>query len=172
MYMFDPSTFGTPLTLLQIPASAIKDVQNKLDMEAVLVARYTQDCKALPDLQITVAASDYALAKESFVDVGYICRKCHMVYPSKDACVNHQQTMCYQGKAQDESIRLKLEQTQYMCSVCQESMSTLGEYKAHCGLETHKTRVAMHNAANISQQFAEEEEEEEGEESAESNKSE
>ena len=167
--MYDPTTFGTPLTLLQIPASAIQEVQNKLDMEDVLVSKYTQDCKTLSDLKSMVAASDYALAKETSVDVGYICRKCHMVYPGKDACVNHQQTMCYQGKKQDDSIRLKLEQTQYMCSLCQESVSTLAEYKLHCSQETHKTRVAMHNAANISRQFAKDEEEED---SADSNKSE
>ena len=165
MFMYDPTTFGTPLTLLQIPPSAIAEVQNKLDMEDVLVCKYTQDCKTLSDLKSMVAASDYALAKDTAVDVGYICRKCHMVYPGRDACLNHQQTMCYQGKKQDDSIRLKLEQTQYQCSVCQDSVSTLAEYKMHCSFETHKTRVAMHNAANISSQFA-------NDDSADSNKSE
>ena len=167
MFTYDPTTFGTPLTLLQIPQTAIKEVQDKLDMEDVLVCTYTQDCKTMSDLKSMVAASDYALAREASVDVGFTCRKCHMVYPGKDACVNHQQTMCYQGKKQDNSIRLKLEQTQFMCSVCQESLSTLTEYKLHCSQETHKTRVAMHNAANISSQFGNT-----SEDSADSNKSE
>ncbi len=149
MFMYDPTTFGTPLTLLQIPPSAINDVQNKLDMEDVLVTRYTQDCKTVDDLKEVVAASDFSLVGESYLDVGYICRKCHMVYPSQDACVNHQTSMCYQGKKSQATMRLKLEQTQYQCTLCREAVNTLGEFKDHCELETHRTQVALRNASNI-----------------------
>ena len=141
MFMYDPATFGTPLTLLQIPQRAIQSVQSKLQDEGCVITRYTQDCKSLADLKSMVSARDYETVSEAMVDVGYICRKCQMVYPGKDACVNHQQVTCYQSKnlPQDKTI-IKLEQIQYECTSCAVKVSTLHEYQAHCDTEAHKSK--------------------------------
>ena len=147
MFMYDPTTFGTPLTLLQIPPQAIADVQSKLSDPSATIAHYTQDCHALSDLKHMVGHTDITVARESTVDVGFICKKCHMVYPGRDACVSHQQTLCYQSKALDVSKTiLKLEQIQYKCGACKEKLSTLAEYKVHCNNETHRTTAAKYLA--------------------------
>lgn len=145
--MYDPSTFGTPLTLLQIPAQAIADVQSKLSEPNATIAHYTQDCQALSDLKHLVSSTDVAVAREATVDVGYICKKCHMVYPGRDACLAHQQQLCYQGKVLDPSKSiLKLEQIQYKCGACKDKFSTLAEYKNHCALEPHRATASKYLA--------------------------
>ena len=141
MFMYDPATFGTPLTLLQIPPQAIQSVQAELQNEGCVITRYTQDCRNLDDLKTMVSAWDYDSAAEAMVDVGFICRKCQMVYPGKDACVNHQRVTCYQNKnlPQDKTI-IKLEQIQYECKACSVKYSTLHEYQLHCNLDPHKSK--------------------------------
>lgn len=144
MFMYDPSMFGTPLTLLQIPQQAIEEVQNKCQKDDIMLAHYTQDCKTFADLKTLVSATSYVCARQAMVDVGYICKKCHMVYPGRDACVSHQVSMCYQGKTPAELTKtiLKLEQIQFQCSACREKFSAVQEYQVHCRTESHKQKAA------------------------------
>ncbi|XP_064640113.1 zinc finger homeobox protein 4-like isoform X2 [Lineus longissimus] len=143
VFSYDPTTFGTPLTLLQIPQEAIRAVTAKLNDPNCTVASYTQDCKTLNDLKSMVSAANLALVTETNVDVGFICKKCHMVYPAKDACLNHQRMMCFAGKStNDQKQVLKLEQAQYHCGLCNDGFSILQEYKQHCDTDGHKTKMA------------------------------
>ncbi|KAK6185517.1 hypothetical protein SNE40_007732 [Patella caerulea] len=146
MMAYDPLAFGTPLTLLQIPQQAIKQVGEKLSDPKSTRAQYTQDCKQLTELKTMVGSTDFRLITESLVDVGYICKKCQMVYPAKDACVNHQQSLCFAGGKVPENVQpmLKLEQIQYECKPCAEKVSSLYEMKVHCQLDTHKLKVAKY----------------------------
>ncbi|KAH3774395.1 hypothetical protein DPMN_175777 [Dreissena polymorpha] len=143
---FDPMTYGTPLPLLQIPAQAIKDVSSKLSEPMAKIGQYTQDCKSISSLRSMVSGVDYSLAQEATVDVGYICKKCHMVYPAKDACIAHQRLMCFPGGKIPEgvNITLKLEQIQYECKLCSEKVSMVQEFKSHCDTEGHKTKLAVY----------------------------
>ncbi len=145
--MYDPMTFGTPLTLLQIPQQAIQMVQKQVDIRDCSLTHYTQDCKDTADLQATVSARDFDLYRETYLDVGYICKKCHMVYPGRDACIGHQQTMCYQGdkgRMEKERTILKLEQKQFECVACKTRCSTVQECKEHCEDASHKQQVTGH----------------------------
>lgn len=149
--MYDPSTFGAPLSLLQIPEQAIGDVHGKLQEEGCVRARYTQDSKMISDLKSMVRASDYGYAREAMVDVGYICRKCQMVYPGKEACTTHQQLACYQGKTPTEARSiLKLEQIQYDCTACQIKFSTLEEFRVHYDMVMHKQKTERDRAPHKS----------------------
>lgn len=141
---YDPMSFGTPLPLLQIPPQAIKDVSLKLAEPKANVAQYTQDCKSIASLKSIVNNVDYLCVRESTVDVGYICKKCQMVYPGKEACVAHQRTACFpEGKIPDNiSPMLKLEQIQYECKLCSDKSSTIQEYKMHCQSDRHKAKTA------------------------------
>ncbi|CAG2208256.1 ATBF1 [Mytilus edulis] len=141
---FDPMSFGTPLPLLQIPPQAIKDVSVKLSEPKASVAQYTQDCKSISSLKSLVNNVDYLCVRESTVDVGYICKKCQMVYPGKEACLGHQRTMCFAGGKIPDNISpvLKLEQIQYECKLCSDKSSTVQEYKSHCQSEGHKAKTA------------------------------
>jgi len=143
---YDPMTYGTPLPLLQIPQQAIKDVSSKLMEPKATIGQYTQDCKSISSLKSLVSNVDYNLAREATVDVGYICKKCQMVYPAKDACISHQRLMCFPGgKIPDGvNITLKLEQIQYECKLCAEKVSTVQEFKSHCETEAHKTKLAVY----------------------------
>ena len=142
MFAYDPTIFGTPLTLLQIPQEAITKVQAKLGDSHSTLAQYTQDCRSLDHLKEVLSAEDVACVQKSSVDVGFICKKCHMVYPGRDACVSHQQTLCYnQVKTnKDSKSILKLEQVQFDCSVCHDKCSTVQEFKVHCNLDRHKLK--------------------------------
>ena len=143
MYMYDPTIFGTPLALLQIPPEAIKIVQGKVQDQCTTVTSYTQDCKSLNDLKEAISEQDFKVLRGARLDVGYICKKCSMVYPGKEACQGHQQTVCFQGKnpCDVKGAILKLEQMQYECCACKEKCSTQREYKNHCSSDGHKQRV-------------------------------
>ncbi|XP_060587285.1 zinc finger homeobox protein 4-like isoform X2 [Ruditapes philippinarum] len=143
---YDPMTYGTPLPLLQIPQQAIKDVSSKLMDPKATIGQYTQDCKSISSLKSLVSGSDYNCVREATVDVGYICKKCQMVYPAKEACVAHQRLMCFPGGKIPESVNitLKLEQIQYECKLCSDKMSTVQEFKSHCDSESHKTKLAVY----------------------------
>ena len=143
MMAYDPLSFGTPLPLLQIPQQAIKLVSDKLEDPRSSLAQYTQDCKSISDLKQLVSSTDYSCAHETMVDVGYICKKCQIVYPAKEACVNHQRMVCFPGGKVPDSIKamLKLEQVQYGCRACSDKFSTLYEFKIHCQMESHKVKV-------------------------------
>jgi AT-binding transcription factor 1 len=139
-------TYGTPLPLLQIPQQAIKDVSSKLMDPKATIGQYTQDCKSISSLRSLVTSSDYNCAREATVDVGYICKKCQMVYPAKEACVSHQRMVCFPGGKLPEgvNITLKLEQIQYECKLCAEKVSTVQEFKTHCDTDKHKMKLAVY----------------------------
>ncbi|XP_053401802.1 zinc finger homeobox protein 4-like isoform X2 [Mercenaria mercenaria] len=143
---YDPMTYGTPLPLLQIPQQAIKDVSSKLMDPKATIGQYTQDCKSISSLKALVNNADYNCVREATVDVGYICKKCQMVYPAREACVAHQRLMCFPGGKIPEgvNIALKLEQIQYECKLCSEKVSTVQEFKTHCEVESHKTKMAVY----------------------------
>ena len=144
MMMYDPTTFGTPLPMLQIPPPAIQSIQAKLQSAGCIITRYTQDCKVLADLQPAVPAPDFAVMRESMVDVGFICRKCQMVFPGKEACMGHQQMFCYQGKnVHEQKAIIKLDQIQYECSVCRLKMATLAEVTTHIQGEAHRQNMSL-----------------------------
>ena len=138
---YDPLSFGTPLPLLQIPAQAIKAVTEKVQDASCTLAHYTQDCKSLADLKGLVSSLDLACLADSPVDVGYICKKCQMVYPVRDACLTHQRMACYTGGGHGGKTMLKLEQLQYECRVCVDKFSTLAEVRAHCQQDSHRAKV-------------------------------
>lgn len=139
-------TYGTPLPLLQIPQQAIKDVSSKLMDPKATIGQYTQDCKSISSLRSLVSNVDYNCVREATVDVGYICKKCQMVYPAKEACIAHQRLMCFPGGKIPDGVNivLKLEQIQYECKHCSEKVSTVQEFKTHCEMESHKNKLAVY----------------------------
>lgn len=143
---YDPVTFGTPLSLLQIPEQARRHVSAKLIEPSSSVAQYTQDCKTLADLKSALSENDFKCAQESTVDVGYICKKCHIVYPGKDGCDNHQHLICFPAGKVSDGIKpiLKLEQLQYECLACQDKFSTSQEFILHCNQDVHKSKALRH----------------------------
>lgn len=152
MLGYDPMTYGTPLPLLQIPQQAIRDVSSKLMEPKATIGQYTQDCKSIGSLRSLVSNIDYNCAREATVDVGYICKKCQMVYPVKDACMSHQRIICFPGGKIHDAINviLKLEQIQYECKLCLDKFSTVSEFKSHCGTEGHKIKVAKYQQQKAS----------------------
>lgn len=130
--------------MLQIPAQAIKSVTERVQDSACTLAHYTQDCKSLGEVRAAVGSLDAACLAESPVDVGYVCKKCQMVYPVRDACLTHQRMACYAGAGGGGGggrTMLKLEQLQYECRVCADKFCTLAEVKVHCQQESHRSRV-------------------------------
>ena len=143
MFMYDPSTFGTPLTLLQIPSEAIANVQAKVQDPTCTLTQYCQDNKSVSALKARLSPEDAAHLTEARVDVGFICKKCHMVYPGEEGCMNHQQQLCYQGEKNlaDMKTMVKLEQVQYHCSACNSSHNTAKEFEAHIATDSHRKKV-------------------------------
>ena len=150
--MLDPANFGTPLTLLQIPSRSIQRIQEKLTDADCAMTYYTQDCRHFSDLRKAVGAEDWTVARRSTVDVGYICRRCHIVYPGRTACAGHQDAQCYRDGGAPTNAIVKLEQLQYECAACRVKASTVSEYKTHCTGETHRKAAAawvrVHSAAS------------------------
>lgn len=143
MFLYDPINFGTPLNMLQIPHTCIKKIQDKLQDKDCTVTHYAQDCHSFADLRRCVAPEDWLMARRSTVDVGYICKKCHIVYPGRAACTAHQQMSCFSGTPRPDGAILKLEQLQYECSACLIRCSTVSEFKTHCSQDPHRRNLAV-----------------------------
>jgi len=143
MFMYDPSTFGTPLTLLQIPTEAIAAVQAKVQDSQCTLTSYCQDNGSLSSVRSRLSPANAAQLTKTSVDVGFICKKCHMVYPGKEGCLNHQQQLCYQGEKHlaEKKTMVKLEQVQYHCSACNSSHNTAKEFEKHVATDGHKKKV-------------------------------
>ena len=142
MFMLDPANFGTPLSLLQIPSRSIQRIQEKLTDPDCTMTHYSQDCRHFSDIRKTVGADDWTVARRATVDVGYICRRCHIVYPGRTACAGHQDAQCYRDGGASNSSIVKLEQMQYECAACRVKASTIAEYKTHCTGDSHRKAAA------------------------------
>lgn len=144
MFMYDASSFCTPLSMLQIPKSAISTITSQVQEGGVSVTHYTQDSSSLSDLLQCLSESDAKVLRQTALDVGYICCKCHMVFPAQDACLTHQQMVCYQDKTPAElhKCAVKLEQRQYECTACACVASTSDEYKRHCEQDGHRAKLS------------------------------
>lgn len=152
---YDPMTHGTPLALLQVPATALQEISKKLADGKANVARFSQDGKTLADLKSIVSEQDHACAQTNDVEVGFVCKKCHLVYPAEALCFNHQRSICFPNKNPSElAAVLRLVQIQYQCKLCKDgegagsgaaqdmaSYATHEEYKYHCALESHADRL-------------------------------
>ncbi|GIX72806.1 uncharacterized protein CEXT_167731 [Caerostris extrusa] len=81
-------------------------------------------------------------ASEVTVDVGFVCKKCHMVYPAEVLCLNHQRASCFQNKPVSEiKATLKLVQCHVECRACRERFTTIIDFKFHCDMDRHMKRV-------------------------------
>lgn len=154
MFLYDPINFGTPLNMLQIPHTCIKKIQEKMQDKDCTVTHYAQDCHSFADLRRCVAPEDWLMARRATVDVGYICKKCHIVYPGRAACIAHQQMSCFAGGTpRPDGVILKLEQLQYECSACLIRCSTVSEFKTHCSQDAHRRQLAVAAGKGSSQKF-------------------
>lgn len=140
--MYDSNMYSSPLSLLQLPASALPEVTGRLTQSGNSVARFSQDGKTLADLRTLVPEPDFRQASEVTVDVGFVCKKCHTVYPAEVLCLNHQRTTCFQNKAVNEiKATLKLVQCHVECRACKERFTTIMDFKFHCDMDRHIKRV-------------------------------
>ena len=97
MFMYDPVNYGTPLMMLQIPPASIQKIQEKASDANCKLTNYTQDCRSFSDLKKYVSSEDWSVACRATLDVGYICKKCRVVFPGRSACTAHQQAICCHG---------------------------------------------------------------------------
>ncbi|GIY34011.1 uncharacterized protein CDAR_465321 [Caerostris darwini] len=140
--MYDSNMYSSPLSLLQLPASALPEVTGRLTQPGNSVARFSQDGKSLSDLRSLVPEADFRQASEVTVDVGFVCKKCHMVYPAEVLCLNHQRASCFQNKPVSEiKATLKLVQCHVECRACRERFTTIIDFKFHCDMDRHMKRV-------------------------------
>lgn len=140
--MYDSNMYSSPLSLLQLPASALPEVTGRLTQPGNSVARFSQDGKTLADLRTLVPEPDFRQAAEVTVDVGFVCKKCHTVYPAEVLCLNHQRTTCFQNKSVgDIKATLKLVQCHVECRACKERFTTVMDFKFHCDMDRHIKRV-------------------------------
>ncbi|GFR04272.1 uncharacterized protein TNCT_101971 [Trichonephila clavata] len=140
--MYDSNMYSSPLSLLQLPASALPEVTGRLTQPGNSVARFSQDGKSLSDLRSLVPEADFRQASEVTVDVGFVCKKCHMVYPAEVLCLNHQRASCFQNKPVSEiKATLKLVQCHVECRACRERFTTIIDFKFHCDMDRHIKRV-------------------------------
>ncbi|XP_054720724.1 uncharacterized protein LOC129230351 [Uloborus diversus] len=140
--MYDSNMYSSPLSLLQLPASALPEVSTRLAQSGNSIARFSQDGKSLSDLRNLVPEADFRQATEVTVDVGFVCKKCHMVYPAEVLCLNHQRTACFQSKPVGEiKAMLRLVQCHVECRACRERFTTIVDFKFHCDMDRHIKRV-------------------------------
>ncbi|XP_065314347.1 uncharacterized protein LOC135923494 [Gordionus sp. m RMFG-2023] len=130
---FDQSLLneGTPLNLLQISPKVLLDIQKILFTDISCEKPnfvFTQDASSLKDL----GEKSDSVVQEISAQVGFVCRKCHLVYPCGSACLSHvSKDGCLLSGIPDvpkqiseispethTKLMLKLVQTYYKCVPC------------------------------------------------------
>ncbi|KAL1439992.1 hypothetical protein MTO96_009814 [Rhipicephalus appendiculatus] len=135
---------GTPLSLLALPASCVPDVSAKAALPAAAVARVSPEPGpgSRDELRRLVSEPDLLLASEVDVDVGFVCKKCQLVFPAEPLVVAHQRAACFAaGKppnvGADFKPFLRLVQRAWECRRCRDRLHTAREFKFHCDSERH-----------------------------------
>lgn len=139
---------------MQLPHQAIKDVTQKLSEPGCEIARYTHDLSTLESACQAAVALGVATPVECMLDVGWVCKRCHMVYPRQEACLRHRCML--DGSIPSSSpppTSLKLEQIQYACGACgddssQARCSTVSELQEHI-IEKHRLVNSEDNSTAI-----------------------
>lgn len=139
--------YGTPLSLLQLPSSALPEITAKLNQPGVSSVRFMQDGRSINELQCLISDADFAAISEADVEVGFTCKKCHMTYPAEVLCLGHQRASCFAKQNTDIKATLKLVQIYIECRVCRERFSSIMDYKFHCDCDRHVKRVQKYEAA-------------------------
>lgn len=136
---YDPLTHGTPLNLLQIPQAALQDISTKLGDNESSTCRFRQDNKTMADLKFAVSEKDFQCTEDNDVEVGFVCRKCHLVFPAENLCAAHQTSLCFAGAlVERQKTMLTLVQMQYKCGACRESFTTQQDFLFHCASDSHR----------------------------------
>lgn len=137
--MFNPAMCGIQLAQLQIPKRAIELIQDRLKDRTCQRAYYSEDSLSSAELRAQFSPVEFASLSEQTIHVGFICRKCHLVFPQASACNAHQAALCYKDAEKSTGdATLKLEQLVYHCALCKANCSTVAEFKAHCRQERHR----------------------------------
>ena len=133
--------YGTPLSLLQLPSSALSEITAKLNQPGISTVRFMQDGRSIEELRCIINDVDYKMINETDVEVGFACKKCHMTYPAQVLCLGHQRASCFAKQNSEIKATLILVQIYIQCKVCNEKFASNMEYKFHCDCERHMKRV-------------------------------
>uniref|UniRef100_T1JJE0 Uncharacterized protein n=1 Tax=Strigamia maritima TaxID=126957 RepID=T1JJE0_STRMM len=139
-FFFDPTSQGTPLALLPLPEATMAEVNEKMSVGDASVVRYVQDGK--PALEAEAEMSEFVSetralhAAPTDMDVGFVCKKCQLVFVTQTQCENHQRTVCLPDCKMAEPI-VRLVQVCFECRLCNEKTATLSEFKVHCDSNNH-----------------------------------
>ncbi|XP_055352158.1 zinc finger homeobox protein 4-like isoform X2 [Paramacrobiotus metropolitanus] len=137
---YDPSIQGVPLGGLSLPSGVPELIFAKLNDRASSSGgnsvAFGQDGKRLSDLKECISAHDFTCATSKQSDIGTVCRKCQLVFPTEDNCTAHQAALCYPGTKTAKNV-LKLMQIYFHCIACQKSFPTVAEFRNHCNSSTH-----------------------------------
>lgn len=129
---------GIQLVQLQIPKRAIEQIQDCLKDKTCILATYSEDCLTSAESRTHLDSGEITWLLEKAIHVGYICKRCHVVFPQVDACNAHQMALCFKGAEHFGDSVLKLEQRLYQCSRCRVHCATVKEFKVHCAQEDHR----------------------------------
>lgn len=136
------AVYGIPLVQLQIPKRAIEQIQDNLKDKTCITVQYSDDCLTSADVKARLTSDELTCLVEKTIHVGYICKKCHVVFPQVHACHAHQAALCFKDAAappeRTGDTVLKLEQRLYHCSQCRVDCSTVKEFRSHCTQERHR----------------------------------
>lgn len=133
---------GIQLVQLQVPKRAIEQIQDCLKDKTCSLATYSEDCLTSAEVKTRLDSAEIAWLAEKAIHVGYICKRCHIVFPQVDACHAHQAALCFKGAEHFGDSVLKLEQRLYQCSCCKAHCATVKEFKVHCAQEDHHRKAA------------------------------
>ncbi|RWS31298.1 hypothetical protein B4U80_05207 [Leptotrombidium deliense] len=134
--------YGTPLSLLQLPPSALPEITAKLNQPGVNSVRFLQDGRSFDEIRHLLHDSDVKVAQEVDIEVGFTCKKCHMTYPAEVLCLGHQRASCFAKQSADIKATLKLVQIHIECRLCRERFASVMDYKFHCESQRHKELMA------------------------------
>lgn len=134
VHNYNPDVDGTPLRLLRIPLLGLSHIA-KVIQDNGSVAQYTEDSSSSAEI-IRMGFR----VRPVTVDVGYVCKVCHLAWPAYRSCLRHvvedhkilasQRGRDERPPAIHEKI-LKIEQLMHCCEECGQQFAGLMEVTGH-----------------------------------------
>ncbi|KRX86292.1 Zinc finger homeobox protein 3, partial [Trichinella pseudospiralis] len=111
--LYDVNVNGTPVSMLQVPATVAELISSTMKANRANFVRFTQDGRTVDDLSSKLSPTDRTCLISCDLEVGWACRKCNTVFQSEQFFLTHQRLLCH-----CTGPPFRLVQTHYECQCC------------------------------------------------------
>lgn len=128
---------GTSLSMFKLPAKTMSEVAAASGAPGHTIVRFSTDPEAAPLPGTALPPHCRHLEKEA----AYVCKKCHLAFPSEAAVNGHQRSACFATCFEQRGC-VRLVQLGFECRACAERVPTVVQLREHCASAQHVAATA------------------------------